>query len=78
MEIDQEIFSTVILLLPLIQEGLLSVTSKSILVYRLVKLAKVKIVVMLCDHLVMTIAVDWDIKPQIQTNRGVTQTLYST
>ena len=29
MEIDHEIISTVILLLPLIQEGLLSVTSKS-------------------------------------------------
>ena len=29
VEIDHEIFSTVILFLPLIQEGLLSVTSKS-------------------------------------------------
>ena len=29
LKIDQEIFSTVILLLPLIQEGLVSVTNKS-------------------------------------------------
>ena len=44
VEIDHEIISTVILLLPLIQEGLLSVTNKSMcMVNRLVKLAHVKV-----------------------------------
>ena len=43
LEIDHEIISKVILLLPLIQEGLLSV--HEVLVIRLVKLAQVKSVV---------------------------------
>ena len=44
VRIDYEIISTVILLLPLIQEGLLSVTSE-VLVNRLVKLTPKKSVV---------------------------------
>ena len=58
----------VILLLPLIQEGLLSDTSKSICTeYWLTawsKHAQEKSVVRLTDHLHMTIVVDWDIKEQ--------------
>ena len=65
VEIDCEIFTKVILFLPLVQEGLLSVTSR---VYEhwltpLPKLFQEK----KCgftDHLNMTIAVDWDVKPQ--------------
>ena len=68
MEIDLEIFSAAILLLPLIQEGLLSVTSKSMCTkYWLTtksKLAQEKSVVRLTNHLNMTIAVDFDGKPQ--------------
>ena len=63
MEIDRGIFSMVIHLLPLIQEGLLSVTSKSMCMeYLLVAQSKLyrKRVVRLSD---MTIAVDWDIEP---------------
>ena len=63
MEIDREIFSMVILLLPLIQEGPLSVTSESMCTeYLLVAHSKLymKSVVRLSD---MTIAVDWVIKP---------------
>ena len=71
VEIDHEIFSTVILL-PLIQEGLLSVTCTCKLNYvhlklvnRLVKAClREKSVVRLTDHLDMTIAVDKDVKPQ--------------
>ena len=44
MEIDQEIFSTVIFLFSLIQEGLLSVTSKGVCT-ELVKLVQEKV----CD-----------------------------
>ena len=47
VEIDHKIFPTVILLLPLIQEGLLSVTKRKyvheMLVIHLVKLAQVKV-----------------------------------
>ena len=46
MEIDCELVSTVILLLPLIQEGLLSVTRESmckVLVNGLIKLAQEKV-----------------------------------
>ena len=60
MEIDHEIFSLVIIL-PLIQEGLLSVTIKSvgrILLTAYFKLAQEKSVVRFTDHLHMTIAVD--------------------
>ena len=56
MEADHEIISTVILLLPLFQEGLLSVTNES--------MCQEKSVVRLTDLLNMTIAVDWDVKPQ--------------
>ena len=49
--------------LPLIQEGLLSVTHK-VLINCLIKLAQEKNVVRLTDHLDMTIAVDWGVKPQ--------------
>ena len=66
MEIYCEIFSTVILLLPLIQEGLLLVTSERMCTkYWLTaqsELALEKSVVRLTDHLDMTIAVDWDVK----------------
>ena len=50
----KEIFSTFILLLPLIQKGLVSVTSE---------VCPGKGVVWLTDHLDMTVAVDWDVKP---------------
>ena len=60
MKIDHEIFSTVILLLQLIEERLLSVVHKV-----LVSLPR-KSVVVLTDGLDMTIAVDWDVKPQIK------------
>ena len=65
VEINHEIFSTVILHLPLIQEGLLSVTSESMCTeYWLIawsKLAlekKVWLGLRLTDHLNMTIDVD--------------------
>ena len=70
VQIDCEIFYTVILLLHLIQEGLLSVTSKSMCTVYWIsikfKLAKEKSVVRSTDPLNMTIyiAVDWDAKPQ--------------
>ena len=67
VEMDHEIISTVILLLILIQKGLLSVTSESMCtMYWLTacKLAHEKSVVRLTDRLDMTIAVDWDVKPQ--------------
>ena len=75
MEIYHGIFSTVILLLRLIQEGLLSVTSKSFCTeyWVTVKGLPRKSVVRLTDQLNMTIAVDWDIKPQTnQTNKRTT------
>ena len=51
----------VILLLPLVQEGLLSVTSESMCMkYRLTALVKIAWLGEL------TIAVDWDVKPQIK------------
>ena len=56
VEICCEIFSTIILLPPLIQEGLLSVTSVSI---SLILPWEVK-----SDRLGMIISVDWDVKPQ--------------
>ena len=74
VEIDHEIISTVILRLPLIQERTLSVTSESMctkywLTAYILKLAQEKVWFgELTDRLYMTIAVDWDIKPQ-QTNK---------
>ena len=55
------LFSTVILLLLLIQEGLVSVTIErmSMKYWFLVKLVQEKGVVRLTDRLNMTIAVDW-------------------
>ena len=65
MEIDREILSAIILLLPLIHEGLQSVTSKSMCTdYGLtswVKHAQEKCF-RLTDHIDVTaIAVDWDV-----------------
>ena len=59
MEIGHGIYSAVILLIPLIQEGLSSVTSENMCT-KLVKLVQVR----LTDRLDMTIAVDCDVKPQ--------------
>ena len=57
VEIDHEIFSTIILLIPLVQEGLVSVTSESMWKeYWLTALKKS--VVRLTDRLDITIAVD--------------------
>ena len=58
MEIDHEIFSTFILLLPVIQ-GLVQLSQA----------CPRKSVVRLTDRLNMTIAVDWDIKPQTKQNK---------
>ena len=72
LEIDHEIFSMVILLL-LFQERLMSVTSESMCAkYCMVKppsqACPEKSVIRLNDHLYMTIAVDWDVKPQTKQN----------
>ena len=63
VEIDREIFSTVILLLRLIQEGqsLLSVARESMCTNSMVRLT---------EHYDMTIAVDWDIKPQTKLTKN--------
>ena len=64
MEIYLKIFSTAILLLPLIQEGLLSVTSESLCTeYWLMLSLSVprKNVYRLTDHLNMTVAGDSDV-----------------
>ena len=60
-----DIFSKVILLLPLLQEGMLSLESTALPLS--LSLPR-KNVVMITDYLDMTIAVDWDIKPQKKTN----------
>ena len=60
VEMDHEIFSTVMPLLLLIQEGLLSV---------IVSLPS-KSVVRLTDRLDRTIAVDWDVKPQTKQTKS--------
>ena len=66
VEVDREIFSTAILHLLLIQEGLLSVTSESMCrEYGLITWFKT--VARLTDHPVMTIAVVWDVK--LQSNK---------
>ena len=59
MEIDY-IIITAVILLPQIQEGLLSYVHE----VRLVKLAQEKSVVMLTDDFDMTISVDWDVEHQ--------------
>ena len=68
MEIDHEIFSTVILSLPLIQEGQLSVSSErmyTILVNRLEdKACPVNVWLGKLTALDMTPLVDWAVKPQ--------------
>ena len=70
VEIYNEIFYTVIFSLPLIQEGLLSVTIESMCteywLTTLVMLAPETSGVRLTDRLNFTIAVDWDVKPQIK------------
>ena len=67
MENGHEAISTIILLL-LIQEGLMSVTSQSrcteYWLFTLSSLPRKKRVVMWTDRLVMTTAVDWDVKIQ--------------
>ena len=71
MELDGEIFSRVILTLSVIQEGLVSITSESmctkywLFVYQA---CPGKSVFKLTDPHSMTIAVDWDIKPQTKRN----------
>ena len=66
MEINHDIFFRVVFLLSLIQEGGLSVTKyvHKVLVNRFVKACPGKCVVRLTDCLDMTIAVDWNVKPQ--------------
>ena len=73
MKIDCDIYSLVIFLLSLIQEGLLSVTSKSMCTEYWLTAYSRKSVVRLTDHLDMTITVDRDIKPQ--TNKNFTSAL---
>ena len=74
-EIDPEIISTVILLLPLIQD-IVSYKQKYelvVLVDHLVKFAQEKS----ADRLNMNIAVDWDVKPQTkQTKQKSPQSVY--
>ena len=85
VEIYYEIFSMVILLIPLIHQWLVSVTSESmwtkyLLTNRLVKLANENNVVRLTDRFYMTIAVGWDVKPQtkqINASQKYPLTLYS-
>ena len=63
MEIDHEFIVTVTILIPLIQEGLLSVTSDSMCTKWLATPSQAcpgKSVAMFTDHLDMTIAVDED------------------
>ena len=74
VEIDHEIFSTVVLSLPLIQEGQLSISGDrmcTILVNHLEDLAcAVKVWLGKLAALDMTHLVDWVVKPQHkQTNR---------
>ena len=72
METDREIYSMVILPLPLIQEGLLSVTSESMCTkYWLTVYESLprKSLVRLTDHLNMTKAVDWEVKAQTKPNK---------
>ena len=71
MEIDHEIISLVILLLPLIQ-GYKWKYVHIVMANPLVKLSQEKSVVRWTDCLNMTIAVDWDAKPQTkQTNTQI-------
>ena len=63
VEIDHGRISTDILLLPMIQYGLLSITSESMCT-KLVKLAREKSVVRWTDRPNMTIIVDLEVKPQ--------------
>ena len=68
MKIYHEIFSTVIILLPLIHEELLLVTNESMCteycLTTLCKLALEKSIARLTDRLDMTIAVDSDVELQ--------------
>ena len=72
MEIDHEIFYTVILSLPLIQEGQLSVSGERMCAntgewLRGLSLPK-KSVVRKTDRLDMTLWIDWAVKPQLNAN----------
>ena len=69
LEIDHELFSTFILLLSLIQEGLVSVTSESMYTKHW-QTCPGKRVVRLTDLLDVTIAVDWDVKSQAKQNNA--------
>ena len=74
MEVDHEIISTAILLLPLIKKGcqLKAKVCAHILVNPLVKLSQEKSVVKCTDdidHPDMTIAVDWDVKHQTKPKK---------
>ena len=73
VEIDQIIISTVILLLPLIQEGLLSVTIELCARstgFPFSQACSGKNVVMLTDCLDITIAVGCDVKPQTNKQKS--------
>ena len=71
VKIDHKIFSTVILLLPLIQERRESVISEICARSTGLPLSRacpVKSVVSLTDHLDMSSADDWDLKPRTEQN----------
>ena len=74
-EIGHEIFAAFIFIFPLIQDGLLSVTSESMRAgYWLTascKLAHEKSMVRLIDTFDMLIAVDRDIKSQTKMNKKI-------
>ena len=72
VEIECVIFSMVILLLRLVQGGLLSVISAHSIRELLCLSLPKKSVVRLTNHLDMTTAVDWGVKPQ--THRNLSQT----
>ena len=56
--------SMALFLLPMILEGMLSITSKSMCTEYWSKLAQEISEVRSTNHLDMTMAVDWDVKPQ--------------
>ena len=69
VEIDREIISTFIILLRLVLVSYKLKYVHEVLVKCLIKLALEKSVVRWTDCLDMTIAVDWDVKPQIKQNK---------
>ena len=68
VEIDNEIFSMDILLLPLIQEGLVSVISESMCTKYWLN-AKSSLPRKKCGYVNITIAIDWDVKQQTKQNK---------